>query len=302
MRLAIVGAGNRGQGLARLFVEAGHTIFLKEVREQRAKAAVEEIAHGLDREISRWALTESEKKLFLGRIHPVHRFEELGGAGVQAVFECTQEDVTHKRQVYRELDAALPAGVYVFANTATISVTELAKETGREESICGVHLPFPRPRRRIAELVRGLRTSGETVDTARRILASAGITAIEVVEYPGYVTARLILPFLNEAMTVVLEGIAAAEDVDDAMRLTYDMALGPLELADRLGLDRVQLGLDHLFRELGDLKFRPCPLLRKLVRAGHLGVQTGRGFFLYDAEGNRLGAAGEAGPGETAGG
>lgn len=288
MSLGIVGAGSRGQGLTRLLVEAGHTVVLKELSPEQLAASMREIEQGLDREISRWALTESEKKIYLGRIEPDCDYTAL--AGVEAVFECTQDEISHKRMVYRELDAILPPATSIYANTATISVTELAKETKRADRICGVHLPFPRPRRRVAELVRGLRTSDETVAEARRLLGTARIKAIEVVEYPGYVTTRVILPFLNEAMTVVMEGIASAEDVDESMRLAFDMALGPLELADRLGLDVVLLGLDHLFHELGELKFRPSPLLRKLVRAGHLGVQSGRGFFHYDGEGGRLNA------------
>jgi 3-hydroxybutyryl-CoA dehydrogenase len=172
-----------------------------------------------------------------------------------------------------------------------LSVSELAATTRRPSRFVGIHFVSPVPRTRVTEIVRGLATSDETMAAAKAFAIQIGKTPIEVFEYPGYVTTRLIVPLINEAIFVVMEGVASAEDVDTAMKLGYNFERGPLELADHFGLDVVMSWMEHLFHELGDLKYRPCPLLRKMVRAGRLGVKSGEGFFKYDGGAERrLGA------------
>jgi 3-hydroxybutyryl-CoA dehydrogenase len=175
-------------------------------------------------------------------------------------------------------------------NSAALSVSAIAARTQRPDRILGLHFVTPVPVVPLVEVVRGLSTSDQTLRDALAFVRLIGKTGIEVFEYPGYVTTRVILPFLNEAMYVVLEGVASAEAVDTSMRLGYGMPMGPLALADRMGLDEVMRWMQHLFDELGDLKYRPCPLLRKMVRAGRLGLKSGSGFFEYDEQGRVKGA------------
>jgi 3-hydroxybutyryl-CoA dehydrogenase len=200
------------------------------------------------------------------------------------------DDLELKTAIFQELDLVCPAEDILATNTSALSVSEIASRTKRPDRILGLHFLTPVPVVPLVEVVRGLSTSDQTLRDALEFVRLLGKTGIEVFESPGYVTTRVILPFINEAMHVVLEGVASAEAVDTSMRLGYGMPLGPLALADRMGLDEVMRWMQHLFDELGDLKYRPCPLLRKMVRAGRLGVKTGSGFFAYDDQGRLQGA------------
>ncbi|MGB2769425.1 MAG: 3-hydroxyacyl-CoA dehydrogenase family protein, partial [Candidatus Zixiibacteriota bacterium] len=178
------------------------------------------------------------------------------------------------------------------SHTSTLSITEIAAATKRPDKVVGLHFLPPVTKIPLAEVVRGLKTSPETLDLIKEFVEQhLDKTVVTVYEYPGYVTTRIIVPLLNEAMHVLLEGIATAEDVDTAMKLGYGFNVGPLALADMMGLDEVMKWMENLLRELSDHKYNPCPLLRKLVRAGHLGRKTGQGFFKYDEEGNKIGEA-----------
>jgi 3-hydroxybutyryl-CoA dehydrogenase len=190
-----------------------------------------------------------------------------------------------KAKLFSELDRACPPEDVLATNTSTLSVTEIAAHTGRPDRVIGLHFLQPVTTVPLVEVVRGLATSEQTFRTSLELVRLLGKTGVEVFEYPGYLTTRVILPFLNEAMHVVMEGVATAEAVDTSMRLGYGLPVGPLALADRMGLDEVMRWMQHLFEELGDLKYRPCPLLRKMIRAGHLGVKSGKGFFDYDESG-----------------
>jgi 3-hydroxybutyryl-CoA dehydrogenase len=281
--VGVVGAGNIGQGVAITCAAAGLDVLVLEKTPAHAKDALDAIAATLSQDIAKWRRTESEKRAVLARIQTVDAYEALEAA--QIVIDAVPDDLGLKTRVFAELDRVCPPEDILATNTAALSVTEIAALTKRPDRVIGLHFFVPVPTVALVEVVRGLATSAETLDDALAFVRLLGKTGIEVYEYPGYVTTRVILPFLNEAMYVVMEGVASAEAVDTSMRLAFGLPLGPLALADRMGLDEVMRWTQHLFEELGDLKYRPCPLLRKMIRAGHLGVKSGRGFFIYDERG-----------------
>jgi 3-hydroxybutyryl-CoA dehydrogenase len=245
-----------------------------------ADASLKKMAEDLDREISRWALTDGDKRALMKRISATARLSEL--ASFPLCIEAVPEDFDLKVRIFGELAALCSVDTLLVTNTSTLSITEMASHLLNPGRFIGVHFLNPVTRIKLVELVRGLQTSDATYQGVREFVIGLGKTPIEVYESPGYVTTRVMLPMLNEAMHVVMDGVASAEDVDTAMKLGYNMEVGPLAMADRMGLDEVMKWMEHLFRELGDLKYRPCPLLRKKVRAGQLGVKTGQGFFRYD--------------------
>ena len=287
--VGIVGAGTMGQGIAVACAAAGLDVLVSERTPQSAQAAMAEIVQCLDQDIAKWRRTESEKRAILARIATVDSFGALEKA--QLVIEAVPDDLELKTAIFQELDLVCPAEDILATNTSALSVSEIAARTKRPDRILGLHFLTPVPVVPLVEVVRGLGTSDQTLRDALDFVRLLGKTGIEVFESPGYVTTRVILPFINEAMYVVLEGVASAEAVDTSMRLGYGMPLGPLALADRMGLDEVMRWMQHLFDELGDLKYRPCPLLRMMVRAGRLGLKSGSGFFDYDEQGRVKGAA-----------
>jgi 3-hydroxybutyryl-CoA dehydrogenase len=291
--VGIVGGGTMGQGIAISCALAGLDVLLCDKDLAHAERARSGIAEELDRDIAKWRRTASEKNAVLARVKPVAALAALEQA--QLVIEAVPEDLALKAGIFQQLDAACPPEDILATNTAALSVTEIGALTRRPDRVIGLHFLHPVPRVPLVEVVRGLATSDATFSQALDFVRLVGKTGIEVFEYPGYVTTRVMLPFLNEAMHVVMEGVATAEDVDTSMKLGYGLPVGPLQLADRMGLDEVMRWMQHLHAELGDMKYRPCPLLRKMIRAGHLGVKSGKGFFEYDENGNPKPASRPAG-------
>jgi 3-hydroxybutyryl-CoA dehydrogenase len=281
--VGIVGAGTMGQGIAITCAGAGLDVLVRERSPEAAQRAVAEIAESLDRDIARWSRTQSEKKAVLSRIKTVPELSALEAA--QIVIEAVSEDLELKASIFQELDRVCPPEDILATNTSALSVTEIGARTRRPDRVIGLHFLQPVPRVPLVEVVRGLATSDATFQSVLEFVRLIGKTGVEVFEYPGYITTRVILPFLNEAMYVVMEGVATAEAVDTSMKLGYGLPVGPLALADQMGLDEVMRWMQHLFTELGDVKYRPCPLLRKMIRAGRLGVKSGKGFFEYDEHG-----------------
>ncbi len=282
--VGLVGGGTMGQGIAITCAASGLDVLLREKTPDLARESMEEIGHALDRDIAKWRRTQSEKKAILGRVKTLDEFDALEKAEI--IIECVPEDLELKSSIFQRLDQICPPEDILATNTSSLSVTEIGARTRRSDRVIGLHFLQPVPKVPLVEVVRGLGTSDATYRQALDFVRVLGKTGIEVFEYPGYVTTRVILPFLNEAMHVVMEGVATPEAVDTSMKLGYGLPVGPLALADRIGLDEVNRWMQYLFEELGDLKYRPCPLLRKMIRAGHLGVKSGRGFFEYDDDGN----------------
>ncbi len=246
--------------------------------EATCKKTMEDLEDRLDDMIRHFSITEEEKKIYLSIIEVT---PELGRMNeTDMVFECVGENLEIKKNVFRQLDQILQGEQILASNTSTLSITELAAATQRPERVIGIHFISPNPNGALVELVRGQMTSDATL-AAGRHCPGMHKEAIEVFEYPGYVSSRLIIPLINEALYLLMEGVSSAEDIDKAMTQGYNFPMGPLEMADRYGLDQVLGMMAALFNELGELKYRPCPLLRKMVRAGQLGLKTGRGIFEY---------------------
>jgi len=286
-KIGVIGGGTMGQGIAEMLSHTGLDVYLVEINDQLLDQAYAMIEVSLDKQIEKWAITAAEKKLILSRIHKITDKSRL--AEVDMVIETVTEDMDLKKQVFSELDSVTRQDIILASNTSTLSLTEIASVVSRPERVIGLHFLHPVSRIELVEIVRGLRTSDETFTQAKHFVESViQKKGIMVFESPGFVTTRLICILINEALHTLQEGVASAEDIDTAMRIGYDFRYGPLEMCDRFGLDSVLAAMERMFREYGELKFRPSVLLKKMVRAGHLGVKTGEGFFKYDRDGDRI--------------
>ncbi len=295
--VAIVGGGMMGRSIATKVAQAGLNVSLKEVSSGALESARTELEASLDHEIDRFGLTESEKRAILSRIRWVTSFDATSDADL--AIETVQEDYGQKRQILRELDRRMAPGNPIVINTSTLSITELAADNNHPERILGMHFLYPVTTTRVVEVVRGQLTADEAYERAVEFARLLDKVPIKVFEMPGFVTTRVLLPLINEAMHVVMEGVAEAAEVDLALKLGFDFRTGPLEWADRTGLDRVLNWMQHIYDETGEPRFRPCPLLKRLTRAGLLGTKTGRGFFTYDANGHRTDRLPDDRPGLT---
>jgi 3-hydroxybutyryl-CoA dehydrogenase len=275
-----------GCGIAQTISSKGIEVLIAEKDEESLKHSFGILEQNLDREIQRWGMTESDKGAIMSRIRGTADKTELGDYDL--VIEAVPEDMSIKSALFHQLDVILGPNTILVTNTSVLSVTELASFTSRAQQVIGMHFLHPVPKRPMVEIVRGLKTTDDTFEFVRKFAYDIGKNPIEVYESPGYVTTRVMLPMLNEAMYALMEGVASEEGIDDAMRLGFHFEYGPLQLSDHMGLDEVLNWLESMFKETGDQKYRPCPLLRKLVRAGHLGAKTGKGFFVYDENGRRL--------------
>ncbi len=285
--IGVVGGGTMGQSIAEMLASNGLEVRLVEKNEEQLAAARAGLETSLDRQLERWAITQAEKKLILNRIHMGLDLEQL--VGCDLVIETITEDMESKKHVFTRLGDLLGPETVIASNTSTLSLTELAGSTRHPERVIGMHFVYPALQANVVEIIRGLQTSDETFEKTKRFVEQAiSKKGVMVYESPGFVTTRLICLLINEALHLLEEGVASAEDIDDAMRIGYQFEYGPLEMADRFGLDSVLAALERMFREYGELKYRPSILLRKKVRAGQLGVKTGVGFFTYDKDGDRI--------------
>ncbi|MCJ7498396.1 MAG: 3-hydroxyacyl-CoA dehydrogenase NAD-binding domain-containing protein [candidate division Zixibacteria bacterium] len=285
-KVVVVGAGVMGRGISELIASTGCEVVLVDKSEEILKNSLHILSESMDNEIEKWGLTKSEKKAIISRIKPTTSLEET--CDVKIVIEAVPENLESKQEVFKQLDLSCSPETIIITNTSTLSITELASSTKRPDKVIGMHFLFPVTKVPLVEIVRGLKTSQQTYGAIKDFADQLNKTPVTVYEYPGYVTTRIIVPFLNEAMHVLMEGIASADDIDTAMKLGFGFNIGPLALADMMGLDVVMSWMENLLNELSEHKYNPCPLLRKMVRAGHLGQKTGQGFFMYDAEGNRI--------------
>lgn len=281
--VAIIGAGVMGQGIAQTIAASGMDVIVIERDESHLINAQENLSESMDREIKRWGMTKSEKKAVLGRIKWNVSFNKADKC--ELIIEAVDEDFELKKNIFQELDSLAMKDTIFVSNTSTLSLTKIAESTNRPQKVIGMHFLNPVPKVPLVELVKCLHTSNETVEIVKEFAARIGKTPVEVYEYPGFVTTRAIVPLLNEAMYILLEGVATAKDIDTAMKLGYNFSYGPLEMADMMGLDEVLAWMETLWKTLGEPRYRACPILRKLVRERKLGKKTGEGFYKYDDNG-----------------
>lgn len=286
-KVAVVGAGMMGQGISEAIATAGTTVILVDLSQDKIEEAMKKIGENLDAAIERWALTKSDKKAILSRIQGVIDIQSLSGQNIDIVIEAVKGTLKSKQELFKQLDIILPHETVLVTNTSTLSVSEIGSVMKNPQRFIGIHFIIPVPKVPLVEIVRGLKTSNETYSRAREFAELLGKTSVEVYEYPGYITTRILCSMLNESMEILLEGVASAEDIDTAMKLAYGLNMGPLCLADTIGLDVLMIWMTNLKEELGE-KYNPSPILRKMVRAGHLGKKTGQGFFKYDEHGNKI--------------
>jgi len=286
-KIGVVGGGVMGQGIAEMLAARGLDVLLVEKNDEKLDHAYSMIETSLDKKLEKWGITPAEKKLTLSRIAKVNHFAELGSCDL--VIETISEDLEAKKAVFAQLDQVCPSHVTLASNTSALSLTEIGSSTLHPERVIGMHFIYPVASINLVELIRGLKTSDTVVDAAKFFVEDTlDKKGIMVYESPGFVSTRLICTLINEALHVLEEGVASAEDIDDAMRIGYQFNRGPLEMCDRFGLDSVLAALEGMFREYGDIKYRPAFILKKMVRAGQLGTKTGEGFFKYDKDGDRL--------------
>jgi 3-hydroxybutyryl-CoA dehydrogenase len=285
-RVGVIGLGVMGQGIAETVAGAGIEVIGIEKTDKSLKAGLDGLSKAMDYEIKRWGKTVAEKRAVMSRIKGSTNLADLKGCDI--IIEAVDESIEMKRQLIEAFYAIGKEDAVFISNTATLSLSKLAQSSKRPDRIIGMHFLNPVPTVPLVELVRAMKTSDETFDLVKQFAKRIGKTPVEVFEYPGFITTRTILPMLNEAMHVLMEGIAKAEDIDTAMKLGYAMQAGPLEMADTMGLDEVLMWMEALWHELGEPRYRPCPLLRRMVRERKLGKKTGEGFFKYNDDGKRL--------------
>jgi 3-hydroxybutyryl-CoA dehydrogenase len=278
-RVAVVGAGTMGNGIVHVFAANGYDTIMIDVRQAALERALATISGNFDRQIRKGAIEESAKTGALGRIQTSTDLSACSDA--QLIVEAATESRDLKFSIFREIDSLAPAGAILASNTSSISITEIAAQTERPEQVIGMHFMNPVPVMKLVELIRGLRTTDETTRVVRALAEDLGKTVAEVRDFPGFVANRVLMPMINEAIFCLMEGVADAESIDTVMKLGMNHPLGPLALADLIGLDTVLAILEVLHSGLGDDKYRPCPLLRQYVAAGKLGRKTGEGFFAY---------------------
>jgi 3-hydroxybutyryl-CoA dehydrogenase len=275
----VIGAGTMGNGIAHVFAQHGTQVALVDIDQRQLDKALATIRGNMDRQIKKQTLTEADRDAALGRIQASTALD--AAAQAELVIEAASEATEVKLGLFRQLDGMAAPGVILASNTSSISITLLAAQTKRPDRVIGMHFMNPVPMMQLVEVIRGVATSDETSGAVLDLVRALGKTPVEVRDYPGFVANRVLLPMINEAVFCVMEGVATPDAVDTVMKLGMNHPLGPLALADLIGLDVCLAILEVLHRGLGDDKYRPCPLLKNMVAAGRLGRKTGRGFYEY---------------------
>ena len=280
--VGVIGAGQMGNGIAHVCALAGYTVLLNDLSADRIKAGLATINGNMAKQVGKKAITEDDRKSALSRIKPAEKYDALSGCDL--VIETATEKEEVKRKIFSDLCASLKSDAILATNTSSISITRLASSTDRPERFIGIHFMNPVPLMELVELIRGIATDEATFETSKAFISKLGKTIAVSEDFPAFIVNRILLPMINEAIYTLYEGVGNVESIDTAMRLGAHHPMGPLELADFIGLDTCLSVMQVLYEGLADSKYRPCPLLVKYVEAGWLGRKTQRGFYDYRGE------------------
>ncbi|KPL19044.1 MAG: 3-hydroxybutyryl-CoA dehydrogenase [candidate division Zixibacteria bacterium SM23_81] len=279
-RIGIVGAGTMGNGIAHVCALSGHDVILTDVTQEVLDRAMTVVKKNMERQVKKEIIGADDMEKALARIETSADIEAVKGS--QVVVEAATEDLDLKKKLFAQLDGLCPPETILASNTSSLSITELAAVTKRPEKVIGMHFMNPVPVMKLVELIRGLATSDETFQTIEELTEKLGKTPVAVSDFPGFVANRILMPMINEAAFTLMEGVASKEDIDTVMKLGMNHPMGPLALADLIGLDVCLAIMEVLYEGFCDSKYRPCNLLRKMVQAGYLGRKTGKGFYDYE--------------------
>jgi 3-hydroxybutyryl-CoA dehydrogenase len=279
-KIMVLGAGQMGGGIAQVCAQAGYQVLLRDIKDEFLEKGMKVIEKNLARSVEKGRMTEEEKAAVLGRFTTTLTLED--GKDVDLVIEAILEDAKIKNETFAELDRICPPHAILASNTSSLPITQIAAATKRPEKVIGMHFMNPVPVMKLVEVIRGIATSDETFQVIDDLSKKLDKVPVEVNDFPGFVSNRILLPMINEAVYCVMEGVGTAEGIDTVMKLGMNHPMGPLALADLIGLDTCLAIMEVLYDGFKDTKYRPCPLLRKYVAAGWLGRKTGRGFYIYE--------------------
>ncbi|MEK5531635.1 3-hydroxybutyryl-CoA dehydrogenase [Viridibacillus sp. FSL R5-0468] len=280
-KIMVIGAGQMGSGIAQVCAQAGFDVKLNDMKEEFFVRGLGTITKNLSRNVDKGRMTESEKEAILGRLTKSLDINDAND--VDLVIEAAVENMEIKQSIFKQLDTIAPAHAILATNTSSLPITELAAVTNRPEQVIGMHFMNPVPVMKLVEIIRGLATADDVYQTIEDMTKKLEKVPVEVNDFPGFVANRILMPMINEAIYTLYEGVATKEAIDDVMKLGMNHPMGPLTLADFIGLDTCLYIMETLYEGFGDSKYRPCPLLRKYVKAGWLGKKSGRGFYIYES-------------------
>ncbi|MFJ5769516.1 3-hydroxybutyryl-CoA dehydrogenase [Psychrobacillus sp. NPDC093180] len=279
-KVMVIGAGQMGSGIAQVCAQAGFEVKLNDREEQYYERGIQTITKNLSRNVEKGRMTEEEKQAVLNNITKSLSIEDA--SDVDIVIEAAVENMEIKQSIFKQLDEITPKHTILATNTSSLPITEIAAVTNRPEQVIGMHFMNPVPVMKLVEIIRGLATSDEVYTAIEEMTKKLSKVPVEVNDFPGFVSNRILMPMINEAIYTLYEGVASKEAIDDVMKLGMNHPMGPLQLADFIGLDTCLYIMEILHEGFGDSKYRPCPLLRKYVKAGWLGKKSGRGFYIYE--------------------